>query len=772
MKKFFLFLSAIVSVGVLLGNLQAAMRQGVYDQDTQDLCDYMRQHPNESRSFIVDVLKREHMKKRVNHRPFSGPVDQFPLKNYECVAALCREEWADEYELYRPSVRIHAAFHMAKLLAKRGFYPVTPLSPPRLGTLENYRDEVLQTLTEVVEFPEATPSQKYHAYLWRAVVQMDGYKNGIWGHAAGDLNAAWAFLNAAQELKENYNLSKTVYLWKSLLLSENGLRPLDVPEGEDSETYHKAEAMRLLNLYRGITPRAPAEGPDGLAAVVAALVPLPVDEAPILRASVSHLDYKNETDSKELETRARIALQEWDVPQQEGEVPPPVVGLGAPPAPPPPPAGGNLPQDGGNNSGNEEDALGMPPASPLSFVGGDNVLDGGEVGGIDGGLGIAMPLQLPEPMAQEGEILPAEEEMGDEEAVWPQPMQAEGNASGVEEGHSFLLSGLGGNATLTDDLQPMDDSEDERPVAPQKRKKKIIDSDDEEEMSYGEASKDSTQKAKRIRRPSSLFEPMRNFLRSYKDQHPGEMLDVNTALDLVIENSGVTHITDSMRGDQTLKTRIRAVLRDELGIFRVSIQTHITEDIQACLREAFVTNPRLSYEEAMSLLEERALVDEGRKDRKFIGALSNWLKKNRPQEDEKPQREYLKEEIKTLLQTWKQNHPGKSLKIQEVLTLLRTTIGQDGIPLVTPAEAKDGKFETRLKAYVQRLDIFQPEKRLQKRLTEEMKAFLKSRKFHNAAEAMRQLEANGLLPEGMDEEDEGAVESSLRQFLKSHELLR
>lgn len=434
MKKFCLFLSHLaVVIGMLWDTPSAiaAMKQGIDDQDTQELVAYMRQSPHEAEGFIERALKDQYMKKRINHRPFTGPVDDFPLKNYEAIVALCREDWADEYELYTPAVRINAAFNMAKILAMRGIYPVTPVAPS-LATLGAYRDEVMQQLKEVPDLEGVTPARRYHSHLWQAVIQMDGYRKGIWGLAgAGDLDEAWACLNTAQGLQEAYGLSKTVYLWKSLILSENGLRPLGVPLGQDPEAYHKAEAVKLLNIYRGITPRVV---PPVLDPRVRA-IPVPIR---------SHVDYKNDHEVGDLEDRARIALQGWNIPGG--------LGLGA------------LPFGGG-----------FPPPPP----GGDNDYsdsDDGDAGGGDEGL--AQLWQAPlAPMVDENEVLAENAFMNGGEEVLQQFVAEEDRALEGEEGVPLVVAEPFEQVA---DVEAHADDAEEDPSLFLKRKREIG-SDTEEE---------------------------------------------------------------------------------------------------------------------------------------------------------------------------------------------------------------------------------------------------------------------------------------------------
>ncbi|MFN7662582.1 MAG: hypothetical protein ACK5PQ_02525 [Alphaproteobacteria bacterium] len=332
----------VISVGLVIFSLvqpsvMMAMKQGIEDADTVRLRNYMNAHPVEQEEFIQRVLKENRLKNKIPGHKFTGPEDNFPLKNYEVVVDFLRDK--RDFAFLNDEVSLDAAFGLTKLLVKRGFYPLAAQWEGAVGTLDEFRTEALAALKEVIDF-EGPKSWTFHSYLWRAVINMDGYKKGVWGPQNAPLNEAWADLQAAEKLRNEFNFSKSVYLWMALLVAESGCRPLTlmVPAGEDIEVYHKTKAQEWFDIYTEARPvAAQAVAPlmqQALAA--AALAPAPMAVAPgvavapvaaapqidhedNIKQSSARTDYKNEL--KDQENRLKAALENWHVPLVPGASP-------------------------------------------------------------------------------------------------------------------------------------------------------------------------------------------------------------------------------------------------------------------------------------------------------------------------------------------------------------------------------------------------------------------------------------------------------------------
>lgn len=250
---------SVMAVG-FLHSTGMAVHQGIKDHDTRKLEEYMDQNPHRHQVFIDDLLKKNEIKKSALGHRFAGSDEDIRLKNYEVAAVLLRDQHSLAFLDDEPNPA--GAFGLAKLLAKRGFYPFEAETGDEPCTLEDFRNEVLESLDTILGIIKAPQNpmkaeQKanlaFHGYLWKAIIFMDGYDQEIWG-GENRLEEAWDSLLKAQELKDKYNFSRSVYLWKSVLVTNKGYRHLVVPEGEDKEAYHKNKANEWLEIYREIQP--------------------------------------------------------------------------------------------------------------------------------------------------------------------------------------------------------------------------------------------------------------------------------------------------------------------------------------------------------------------------------------------------------------------------------------------------------------------------------------------------------------------------------------
>lgn len=770
------FFYTLFSIGLMLSPLHAAMRQAIDDHDTQALVAFMRAHPAEKETFMehkrYGVLeKHPRLKNRINHMDFTGSADDIKLKNYAAFVALAREDLGDEDALL--PTRVHAGLGLARLFAQKGVYPDTPLYDPMLPTIENFRDEVMGYLRDIYGLEGIRPSYRYHAILWEAVIEADGYQKGVGGAAnnLGDLDRAWTLLGTAEALKDQHHLSKNVYLWKSLLLAEFGLRPLAVPMGQDVETYHKQHAEDLYDLYKNRVPR-PAVVPPLFAAGHAVA-------GGNFAATTHRVEYQTDRGARgnvdEIEHRLDVALAAWQVP---GVVPGGFApGGGFPPAP----GGGHLPEQ---DESSDDDAHGPDAgghgAAALKMMNedalqGTDANDGRDSSTTDDlpeeGMGSPQPMEHDQEQGLETQAVssPASP-MGDfsaqeDESPAPAPMVEQEDSPSDEEEQPA--------AHKRSAIEAEDDDEVLHRRAPKNRR---IESSDEE--SEGEESDDrriAQASLKKSKRPNQVMDPMREYLGRYKEKHPsakltlpqamdelvahseetgvtqeqskivtvrmairdqlkklniflyatdadpikrvlkqykedheGQTLDVEAAIHLLIENSEETDVTPAALSDNSFKTRVRRILRDVLKIFQPSTQQQLSKEMMTILQEGLTANPSLSYKDAQSLLEEAQLLSpQKKKERRFVAALSNWVIKNRPASAAEEVAVKRESLPTSIIKYFGDWKATSSGKTLKMDEALRT-LGQ--LNLVSdPALLVDKKFKLRLKGLLKRLEIYQPE---------------------------------------------------------------
>ena len=475
MKIFYGFLVSFSLAFFVSADLEAVMRQGIEDADTVALRQYMGAEGNRhiKTEFVSVLLKDNKIRKSILGRKFQGSEQEITLKNYEVAAEFLRERHTIDWMCDDPNPE--GAFGLAKLLAKRGFYPVG-LGLSDGNSLDVFRTEVLESLDEMIGVimapqnpmkAEKKANFAFHAHLWKAIIFMDGYDQNIWG-GANKLDDAWDSVLTAQTFRDTYNFSRSVYLWKSMLISKKGHRPLVVPVGEDGEVYHKDQAQNWFEIYNEVVP-----------APVQVAHHMPMEQTHVvtpnhLRRSGARTEYAREL--REESKHVRKALQEW---QAEGAVQASAVAAAPAPAQaqalaqaPAPAVAAAAPAHGFSDNEDEE-GNGQGPAEAMDEQRDDQSFSSSP----------SMPsFNTEDEMALYSSSLDSEDEEGNGEG----PLEDIDGVEGMMDEEPS--SGPEKSAAGAVGMDHPQDSETDEEVSPSKKGKgkRVIESSDEEEDGYAE----------------------------------------------------------------------------------------------------------------------------------------------------------------------------------------------------------------------------------------------------------------------------------------------